>query len=111
MMRRFAVRTTPLAEDDLEAIHGYVSDHGSPTIADALLDRLVERLRSLEQFPNRGALVTELNGLERHFRQIPLNPYRCIYTIADDTVLVVAVLDGRRNVRSVLEQRLLQGRD
>jgi toxin ParE1/3/4 len=106
----FAVRFTPPAEDDLDAIHDYISAHGSPQIADALLDKMMSRLARLEQFPDRGSPVPELAGLKHHFRQVSVSPYRCIYTVADANVIIVAVLDGRRNVRAVLEQRMLTGR-
>lgn len=110
MNARFAVRITPSAEDDLDSIYEYISAHGSPQIADVLLDKLIAQLDRLEQFPDRGSPVPELAGLKHHFRQVSAKPYRCIYTVVDDSVIVVAVLDSRRNVGAVLAQRMLSGR-
>jgi len=107
MTQILPVRITPAAEQDLENIHDYLGVHGSPDIADALLDKLVARIRSLAQFPNRGSIVPELGIFKQHFRQLVLHPHRCIYTVIDDTVIVVAILDGRRDVPAFLEQRLL----
>ena len=107
MTKVLPVRITPAAERDLEDIHAYVETHGSPDIADALLDKLVARIRSLAQFPNRGSVIPELGPFKQHFRQVGLHPYRCVYTVIDDVVIVVAILDGRRDVPAFLEQRLL----
>jgi toxin ParE1/3/4 len=111
MIEKFKISITVQAERDLESIYDYVADHGSPDIADALLDRLVDRIGSLAEFSHRGGIVPETAIVKRRFRQILLSPYRCIYSVTDHMITVVAVLDGRRNVEAVLTQRLLQQPD
>jgi toxin ParE1/3/4 len=36
-----------------------------------------------------------------------LAPYRIIYYLSDDRVIIVLIADGRRDMRSLLAQRLL----
>ncbi len=35
-------------------------------------------------------------------------PYRIIYRVTEDDVYVLVIADGRRNMRALLERRLLQ---
>ena len=108
--RRFAVELTQKTEDDLEAIHAWLAENRSPEDADALLDRLVEAIGTLERFPLRGSVPQELEALGiAEFRQLLLAPYRLIYRVAGDTAYVVVIADGRREMQSLLERRLLQG--
>jgi toxin ParE1/3/4 len=108
-VRRFAVELTQGAEDDLAAIHAWLAEHRSPDDADALLDRLIETIATLERFPQRGSVPQELQALGiAEFRQFLLAPYRLIYRVASDTVYVLVIADGRRDMQALLERRLLQ---
>jgi len=107
--RRFAVELTQGAEDDLAAIHAWLAANRSPDDADALLDRLLEAVGTLERFPQRGSVPQELQALGiSEFRQLLLAPYRLIYRVAGDTVYVFVIADGRRDMQALLERRLLQ---
>jgi toxin ParE1/3/4 len=106
---RFAVELTQGAEDDLEAIHTWLAEHRSPDDASALLDRLLEAIDTLERFPRRGSVPQELEALGiGEFRQLLLAPYRLIYRVARETVYVLVIADGRRDMQALLERRLLQ---
>lgn len=109
---RFAVELTQGAQQDLEAIHDYLTVHRSPEEADALLDAFLERIDTLERFPMRGAVPGELEALGmREFRQILLPPYRLIYRVAGEMVYVVLIADGRRDMQGLLRRRLLSGQE
>lgn len=106
--RRYAVRITQGAEDDLDALHDYLAVHRSPAEADALLEALLARIETLERFPERGVVPKELAALGmREFRQLLLAPYRLIYRVAGKNVYIMLVADGRRDMRALLERRLL----
>jgi toxin ParE1/3/4 len=107
--KRYAVELTQGAENDLEAIHAWLAEHRSPDDADTLLDCFVEAIDTLERFPQRGSVPQELEALGiREFRQLLLAPYRLIYRVAADTVYVLVIADGRRDMQTLLERRLLQ---
>jgi toxin ParE1/3/4 len=96
------------AEDDLRSLHAYVTATGSRDQADDLLDRLLDRVAGLEHFPLRGSIPKELDLLGiTEFRQVVSPPYRLIYYIADATVAVVLIADGRRDMAALLKRRLL----
>jgi toxin ParE1/3/4 len=106
---RFRVTLTAGAQGDLTALHAWIADNRSPDQADALLDRLIEKIGLLETFPERGAVPDELAALGiREFRQTVLPPYRLVYRVIGQQVAILLIADGRRNMRSLLEERLLR---
>ncbi len=42
------------------------------------------------------------------YREIFFKPYRIIYRVVEDNVYVMVIADGRRDMRALLERRLLQ---
>lgn len=108
MKPAYEVRLTQGAEDDLEAIYDYVAEHRSAEEASALLDALLAKVGTLEQFPERGAVPGELATLGiRDFRQLLSAPYRLVYRVVGKKVFVSLIADGRRDMQTLLQQRLL----
>jgi toxin ParE1/3/4 len=108
MPDRYVVELTEGAEQDLETLHAYVAEHRSGEEADTLLDNLLAKIELLEHYPDRGNVPKELDALGmREFRQILLSPYRLIYRVVDDRVFIMVIVDGRRDMAALLEQRLL----
>ncbi|WP_298398996.1 type II toxin-antitoxin system RelE/ParE family toxin [Sphingobium sp.] len=106
--KRYLVDMTQGAADDLDAIHAYITDQRTLDDADALLNALYERVETLEYFALRGSLVPEATEVgNREMRQILHLPYRLIYHVAEDRVAIIAIIDGRRDVQTLLKGRLL----
>ena len=63
MANHYEVVLTPGAEQDLEAIIGYIAEHDCPANAERVLDQLSEVLASLEHMPERGSIPKELLAL------------------------------------------------
>lgn len=105
---RFEVELTQGAEDDLEAIYDYLAEHRSMDAADSLLNAFLEKISTLERYPERGSAPKELEALGvREFRQILLDPYRLIYRVIGSKVVILVIADGRRDMQALLERRLL----
>lgn len=105
---RFEVELTQGAEDDLEAIHNYLAEHRSKDAAESLLNAFLEKISTLERYPDRGGVPKELEVLGvREFRQILLDPYRLIYRVIGSKVVILIIADGRRDMQALLERRLL----
>ena len=65
-------------------------------------------VESLSRFPKRGSPPKELVSLGiKEYRQTFFKPYRVIYRVADDKVIVYLIVDGRRDMQTVLTRRLL----
>jgi toxin ParE1/3/4 len=104
----FVVELAQGAEGDLEEIHGYLTTVRGADDADALLDELLRSIDTLEQFPDRGSIPNELQDLGmREFRQILLRQYRLIYRVLERRVIILIIADGRRDMQTLLERRLL----
>lgn len=106
-MRREVVLTED-AERDLEAIHAYISEFDSPQNADYVLDRVLEVAEKLATLPERGSQPAELRAIGmQEFRQVFFKPYRVIYRIHDAQVVIYLIADGRRDLQTILSQRML----
>jgi toxin ParE1/3/4 len=107
---KFEVLLTEGAEQDLEAIHDYISEYDCIANANHVLDELVEVVESLSKFPQRGSYPKELVALGiKEYRQTAFKPYRVIYRVAGSQVIVYLIADGRRDMQAVLARRLLGG--
>ena len=104
----FAVLLTHDAASDLEQIYDYIARHDSPQKANYVLEQIENAFSSLVQFPERGACPQELLGLGiREYREIFFKPYRIIYRVIDQNVYVLLIVDGRRDMQTQLQRRLL----
>ncbi len=107
---KFEVLLTEGAEQDLEAIHDYISEFDCIANANYVLDAVMDVVESLSRFPERGNYPKELVGLGiKEYRQTFFKPYRVIYRVTDSQVIIYLIADGRRDMQSVLARRLLGG--
>jgi toxin ParE1/3/4 len=75
----------------------------------AVLDRLEERAEALRVAGERGRVVPELQAVDvLQYRELIERPRRIIYRIEPDQVVVLAVLDGQRDLSSLLLERLVR---
>ena len=106
--KRYSVVLTEGAEQDLESIYDYIAESDSARSANYVLDRLMETVGRLSRFPERGNYPKELIGLGiREFRQTVFKPYRVIYRVQQSRVVIYLIVDGRRDMQSLLTRRLL----
>lgn len=107
-MKHQPVEITRGAARDLQAIYDFVCDSDSVRQADALLAKLDTLVANLGANPNRGSHPKELAGLGiRDYRQVIQKPYRIIYRVMNGSVIVFLVADRRRDMATLLAQRLL----
>jgi toxin ParE1/3/4 len=104
----YEVLLTEGAEQDLEALHDHIAETDCVANADHVLDQLMEVVESLSQFPERGSYPKELISLGiRDYRQAAFKPYRVIYRVIGENVVIYLIADGRRDMQSLLARRLL----
>jgi len=104
----FAVLLTHDAARDLDEIYKYIALQDSPQNADHVLERIDKIFSSLSAFPERGVYPKELLALGiREYREIFFEPYRIIYRVMENIVYVLLIVDGRRDMQSLLQRRLL----
>jgi len=104
----FAVLLTDDAAHDLNELYNYIAVHDSPRKADYVLEQIEKTFSTLSEFPERGVYPKELLKLGiREYREIFFKPYRIIYRVMDKNVYVMLIVDGRRDLQSLLQRRLL----
>lgn len=105
---KFTVDFTIEAADDLREIYKYVFFNDSEQRANDLIDSLQDKCAELKSYPERGHIPPELNLLHiQDFLEIHFKSYRIIYRINKKYVLIHCILDGRRDMQKILQERLL----
>ena len=105
---RYEVLLTRGAEQDLESIHDYIAEFDCWAHADHVLDELMEVVQVLAHVPERGSYAKELVALGiKDYRQTAFKPYRVIYRVVGNQVVIYLIVDGRRDMQSLLARRLL----
>ena len=88
------------ARSDILNIHSYLSEH-SPAAADRMLARFSQRFDELREFPflgpDRSELRTSLRGLL-------VEGYIAFYMVETDRVVIVRVIDGRKDIEQELSK-------
>ena len=109
MKKKYQVIIDPLAKLDLKEIFIFVAINDSIQSANKLLDGLEEACYKLEKYPERGHIPTELRqtGI-KDYLEIHYKPYRIIYEIEGKVVYIHSVIDGRRNIQEILNNRILR---
>jgi len=107
MSRNFTVKWTATAEQDLDAIIGFIAEDSFEE-AMRILEKIRKKSANLNTLPERGRIVPELKeqGIIL-YREIVLSPWRMIFRIAGQTVYVLAVFDARRNLEDILFERFV----
>lgn len=104
----YEVALTKDAERDLKDIYRYIAEHDSAASADHVLDRLLQTTDTLRSSPDPGSCPKELRSLGiSEYRQVFFKPYRLIYRVHAQQVVVYVIADSRRDMQSLLARRLL----
>ena len=104
----FKVLLTKDALRDLEELYNYIALHDTPRKADHVLEQIEKAFSNLSELPDRGAYPKELMAVGiREYREIFFKPYRIIYRVMGKIVYVLLIVDGRRDMQSLLQRRLL----
>ena len=87
------LRWTPQALDDIEAICKFIA-RDSDYFAHLFANKVIEKAKTLEAFPNAGRIVPESN--QETIREIFHGSYRIIYRIRKDEIQVLTVHHSAR---------------
>ncbi|HHV41297.1 MAG TPA: type II toxin-antitoxin system RelE/ParE family toxin [Clostridiaceae bacterium] len=107
MGANFKVFWTHIAVSDLRRIVEYITREDL-VAAEEIYGLIRDQTEGLGQLPHRGRIVPELQlqGVLL-YREIVQTPWRIIYRVLGDKVVILAVIDGRRNIADILLERIL----
>jgi toxin ParE1/3/4 len=104
----YTVLLTAGAERDFEVVYEHFATTDGPGRADHVLQQVLDTSSKLASSPEWGTYPKELLALGiREYLQVYFKPYRVIYRIIGAQVFIMFIVDGRRNLQSLLERRLL----
>jgi toxin ParE1/3/4 len=93
------VRISPRARSDLTEIWSYIADD-SISNADAFIDKLYEAVKALASQPGVGRRREELAPGILSF---PFGRYVIFYRTNSDTIEIVRILHGARDIQAIFE--------
>jgi toxin ParE1/3/4 len=97
------------AEKDLFEIHDYINKSGYPQNAGIIFSEIETACQNLSFNPEKGHYPPELQRIDVHeYREIHVKVYRIIYQIIEADVFIHCILDGRRDIPEILQQRNLR---
>jgi plasmid stabilization system protein ParE len=95
MPRAFRVVLSALADSHLREIGEYIAQD-SPQAARSLVEQLVRTIDQLQHFPRRCALAPDMSSIDAEIRHAIVKPYRIIFEISGQNVLILAIRHGAR---------------
>ena len=76
---------------------------------DADKERIKESSIKIGEFSEQGRVIPELqNENLTKFREIIVKPWRVMYRSEGKDILILAIIDGRRNIEDILMKRQLR---
>jgi plasmid stabilization system protein ParE len=81
----------------------------NPQTALKILERIQNKIETLDHFPYRGGYVPEL--LEKNikdYRQLLEIPWKIIYKVENEQVNILTIIDSRRNLQDILIKKLIK---
>jgi len=99
---------TETAQRDLEGILEYIALDSIERAMEKYV-KIKESTMLLETFPAQQRIVPELNKNNiNKYRELMVDFWRIMYKKEQNTVYIMAVIDGRRNIEDILLQRQLR---
>lgn len=95
MIKKYQVRVTQQAQDDLEQIYYYIADDSVNNATNFLL-QLEEKIYSLEAFPDRNPLIPENEFFGTNYRHLLYRKYRIVYRIVGKSVYILRIFHGAK---------------
>jgi toxin ParE1/3/4 len=98
----------PQANHDEDEISLYLAQNADGMTALRFLDALRDTYQDLVEMPGAGALIPDLRGSRvQGMRRWPVRGFRSylvFYQATEDTVQIVRVLHGARDIEAILEE-------
>ena len=90
------IKWTEPALQDLYEIAEYI-DFSNPDAAQRLILKIFASVERLEQFPESGKEVVELEGFD--YREVVVNPCRVFYKIDSEEVFILHVMRREQDLK------------
>ncbi len=108
MSKRYRVEWLESARRELHEIVADLAEK-SPGAALRRLESIENTADSLATIPERGRWIPELAALSnRSYRELQIPPFRLLYRVDADKVVVLGLFDGRHDLEEVILSRVFR---
>lgn len=106
--KKFAVEWTESATADLRGIVLYIAENSLQN-ARQIFAKIKTECENLEKFPEMGKVPAELEALQiGGYRELVVAPWRIFYRKDTERIVVLAVIDSRRNIDDAVWKRMMR---
>ena len=99
-----AIIWIPQAAQDLQGISDYIAAQ-SQAYADTMIERILDAVEDLKSFPRMAPVVTGVRTKGVELRQLSVPPFRVVYRLKYDRVIILGVIHGARDLRKAMRGR------
>lgn len=97
------IRWSQTARRDVRGLKHYIAQD-SPFYARQFCERLVAAVEKLADHPRLGRTVPEAEGTPEEVRELIFRDYRILYLVEHDSVHILAVIHGARDLEGMAEK-------
>lgn len=95
---------------DLIEIVSYIKNYSGNKIAKGIYTKIKSEVEYIVDFPKAGIVVPELVDIGiTNIYQIIVSPWKIYYKVIENRILVLSVIDGRRNLEEILYKKIISG--
>lgn len=97
------LRISPEVKKELRQIRRYIAkDLDNPKAATAIVRKITEQIKKLQDFPNLGTPLSAHIAFETSYRFLVCGEYLVFYRVENDGVYVDLVVHGQRDYIRIL---------
>ena len=106
--KKYLVVWSESAAHDLKSIVSFIAEDSGQNARDVFA-KIKKECRLLESFPDLGKVPTELEALQiGGYRELSVTPWRIFYRKQANQIVILAVVDSRRDLEDALWNRLMR---
>lgn len=108
MGEKYQIVWSEAAIRDMDRLITFIAERGDVQNARKLQARILSKIDKLARYPLRCRVVPELRELGvSEFRELITKPYRICFRVHDRDIVLVGILDGRRELGELLIERAM----
>jgi toxin ParE1/3/4 len=101
----YKVELSVMSITDLRGIYEYIAFNlKAPDYARTQYERIEGKISSLEKFPNRYKPYEDNPWHDRTLRRMVVDKYIVLYYVDNDSVMVIRVIYGGRNIKEQMSK-------
>jgi len=90
MEKKYKLKITQLAQEDLDEIFLYISENlHAPMAANNLMDEIENSIKSLCLFPYKSPLSIDIMLIQKGYRKLIIENYIALYLIDEDNKQII----------------------